>query len=82
MSHGVLGRLEWRKRDFRGDPGILVGTFPAREDVSRNADFSVVYTPIDPLRLSISYAYQQRDSDLTSEEYTARVASFSVDYTF
>ena len=79
---GVQGRLEWRKRDFRGDPGLIAGTFPARDDVSRNANLSVVYTPVDPLRLSVSYAYLRRDSDLASEEYTARVATFSVDYTF
>lgn len=79
---GIQGRLEWRKRDFRGDPGLVAGTFPAREDVSRNANVSFIYTPIDPLQLSISYGYLQRDSDLVSEEYTAHVASFSVDYTF
>lgn len=79
---GIQGRLEWRKRDFRGDPGLFVGSFPDRGDTSRHADVSLVYAPIDPLRLSISYAYQQRDSDFAPDEYTARVASFSVDYTF
>ena len=78
----LQGRVEWRERDFRGDPGIINIALASQNDRTRIFNVGAYYTPIDALRLSLSYSQQVRDSDLASASYTARVASFSAQYTF
>ncbi|WP_391527489.1 XrtB/PEP-CTERM-associated polysaccharide biosynthesis outer membrane protein EpsL [Denitromonas ohlonensis] len=77
----VQGTVEWRKRDFRGDPGLLSGS-QSRDDITRTYSLSLSYTPIDPLRLAVSIGRYRRSSDDPNAGYTANVGTVSAQYLF
>lgn len=77
----VQGAVEWRKRDFRGDPGLLSGS-QSRDDITRTYSLSLSYTPIDPLRLAVSIGRYRRSSDDPNAGYTANVGTVSAQYLF
>jgi len=66
----VQGDFNFEKRDYRGDPGFVLG-LTSREDNIRLARFTVGYTPIRNLDLSLSYEAGDRKSTnvLNSFEY-------------
>ena len=78
----LQGRVEWRERDFRGDPGIVNAALVSQNDRTRFTSLAAFYTPIEALQLSLSYTLQSRDSDLPSGDYAARGAALSAQYTF
>ena len=75
------GSWEWRKRDFGGDPGLVIDV-PEQDDVTRVARLSVSYTPIDNLNLSLSHTRSARHSDRPANEYEADVSAISAQYSF
>ncbi len=77
----VQGTAEWRERDFRGDPGLLTGNL-SRDDITRSYTLSLLYTPIDPLQVSVSWSRYRRSSDDANAEYTANVGMVSAQYRF
>lgn len=77
----LQGSFEWRERDFRGDPGLLSGG-ASRDDITRSYALSLMYTPIDPLRLALSWSRHRRISDDPDGQYTANVGMVSAQYRF
>lgn len=77
----VQGGLEWRKRNFGGDPGLVSGV-PAQDDLTRQLRLSVSYVPIDNLNLSLSHTHASRSSDRPFNEYTADTTALSAQYSF
>ena len=77
----MQGTVEWRERDFRGDPGLLSGG-QSRDDITRSYSLSLNYTPIDPLRLAVSVGRYRRLSDDPNANYTANVGTVSAQYQF
>lgn len=77
----LQGSFEWRERDFRGDPGLLSGG-ASRDDITRSYALSLMYSPIDPLRLALSWSRHRRISDDPDGQYTANVGMVSAQYRF
>lgn len=75
------GLMEWRQRDFGGDPGLVTGA-PEQDDVTRVLRLSMSYMPLDQLNVSVSHTHSTRTSDRSSNEYAADVTSLSAQYSF
>jgi hypothetical protein len=76
----VQGDLNFERRDYRGDPGFLIGAV-AREDDLQLARLAVIYSPLRNVDLSISFEAGERKSNnvLSDFQYqswlgTARVS--------
>ncbi|WP_230970766.1 XrtB/PEP-CTERM-associated polysaccharide biosynthesis outer membrane protein EpsL [Nitrogeniibacter aestuarii] len=77
----LQGLLEWRQRDFRGDPG-LVTSVVEQDDETTTCRLSVSYMPLDSLSLSLSHTASSRTSDRAANEYDANVTALSAQYSF
>ncbi|QID16758.1 outer membrane beta-barrel protein [Nitrogeniibacter mangrovi] len=77
----VHGKWEWRKRDFGGDPGIVVSA-PSQDEKTRTLRLSVSYLVRDYLSLSLSHTRNSRTSDQPNKEYDARVSSLTAQLSF
>ena len=78
----VQGDFNLEKRDFRGDPGIVPPTGPAREDHVRLARVTVRYSPVRYLDLSVSYETGNRESNVpaNSFEYQSWLATIGASF--
>jgi len=77
----LQGLLEWRKRDFGGDPGLLTGV-SSQDDVTRTCRLSVSYMPIEQFNVSLSHTMTSRSSDLVANEYDDNTTALSAQYSF
>jgi len=68
----VQGDFNYEKRDFRGDPGIVPPTGPAREDHVRFARASARYSPVRSVELSASYETGNRESNVPANSFEYR----------
>jgi exopolysaccharide biosynthesis operon protein EpsL len=64
----LQGDLNYEKRDYRGDPGFVLGV-REREDKLRIARLTLGYTPIRNIDLSLSYEYGDRRSNTAFNDF-------------
>ncbi|MCP5241775.1 MAG: hypothetical protein R3E45_07350 [Rhodocyclaceae bacterium] len=74
--------VEWRRRDYGGDPGLLAGSFGDRSDITRRFGLNLGYQPMRSLSLYLSLQHQLRSASATSSGYDADSASVSASFTF
>jgi hypothetical protein len=61
-------------RDYRGDPGIVLGG-ERREDKFQSARFSAVYAPTRTLEFSLAFEAGKRDSNADDFDYKYKAGS-------
>ena len=74
--------VEWRRRDYGGDPGLVVGSFADRSDITRRYGFSFGYRPMRALNLDFLLQHQLRGPSSLNDGYDADTASVSVRFVF
>lgn len=62
------------ERDFRGDPGILVGATP-REDTFNGISLTAGYTPVRNVHLSVGAERGERTSNILRRDFDYRMIS-------
>lgn len=67
----LTGNLEYRIRDFLGDPGLVPGQTPGRSDRVRTAGLAVSYRPTRALTLQLSAQRERRSSNTPLADYQA-----------
>ncbi len=76
--------LEWRRRDYRGDPD-LIGAGAVREkpeDRSRRYGLHAEYRPMRALSFAFSVQRQERDGSRSLRAYSADTADLSMRFRF
>ncbi len=59
----VQGSYQWRKRDFSGDPGIVVIGLPSRSDTIQTLALSAVWLPVRTVRLDSTLSRTNRSAN-------------------
>ena len=71
----------WQEQQYIGSNPLLIESSSRADEVSF-AQARLVYTPIESLRLELSYRADRRDSNRDRFEYEAQVAAAAVRWTF
>ncbi|MCC7487582.1 MAG: outer membrane beta-barrel protein [Burkholderiales bacterium] len=72
----------YETRDYKGDPGIVAGLFPARMDDLRTLQLGVVYTPVRNMEISLAVEQSSRDSNLPFNDFDDTTAMLSLKLSF
>lgn len=67
----VRGSAEWLKRDFRGDPGLVLTTQSRREDTIKSLGVSFALQPTSYLEWTTDLRREERDSNQNGFNYRA-----------
>lgn len=78
----VQASIEWRRRDYLGDPVASLAGIDKRQDRLRLASLSATWAPIDALQLGLTLRRERRDSNYASIPYRAGIAFFSAQFSF
>jgi len=74
--------VEWRRRDYGGDPGLVSGSLGDRSDITRRYGLNFDYQPMRSLSLYFSLQHQLRSPSSTGSGYAADSASVSASFVF
>jgi exopolysaccharide biosynthesis operon protein EpsL len=74
----VSAELEYSDRDYLGDPGLVLGTVPARTDRVRSAGLMVHYRPMRTVTFDMALRRETRSSTAAFGDYVANIFSASV----
>lgn len=79
---GMAAQLQHLKRDFLGDPGLLLFPQPTRHDILNSASLSVNYQPVRAASISASIQTEHRGSNRALMDYADNSANLSVSLKF
>lgn len=76
----LMGKFDYRKRDFKGDPGFVISGDPQRNDRIRTVSASMAYQPFRPLDIGLTYQSERRTSNAPGIDYRHQLvlASFQL----
>lgn len=77
---GVSTQLKHLKRDFLGDPGLLLFPQPTRQDTVNSASLSVSYQPIRAASISASVQTERRSSNRALVDYSDTTFNLSMSF--
>ena len=69
----VRGSVDWLRRSFGGDPGLLRASPPGREDLIRAGVIALAVHPVSWLELSAELRRESRRSNWAGADYDANV---------
>jgi exopolysaccharide biosynthesis operon protein EpsL len=73
----IGGNLEYADRDYRSDPGTVLGTVAPREDKVRTAALVATYQPTRTIRLELYWTHETRTSTFAFGDYQANIIGVS-----
>lgn len=76
------GKLDYRRRDYKGEPGFFVTGLPQRKDRIRTASAGATYQPVQALELGLTYQFERRTSNTPGIPYRDRLVAASVQFAF
>ncbi len=65
----ITGTLEYAKRNYLGDPGVVLGFEPERSDRVKSAAMLVTYRPLRKVSLTLNLLHERRTSNLPLTDY-------------
>lgn len=77
---GVSMQLKHLKRDFLGDPGLLLSPQPTRFDTVNSASLSVNYQPMRAASISVSAQTERRSSNRAFMDYSDTTFNLSMSF--
>jgi len=78
----VAARLQHSKRDFLGDPGLLLSPQPTRQDSVNSASLSVNYQPVRTVNISASIQTERRSSNQLYVDYADKTINLNLSFGF
>ncbi len=70
----LSGELEWGRRDYLGDPQLLL-TGTTRTDRVRTTALAATYKPVRPVTLEMRWRHESRSSTLAFGNYEVDIVS-------
>lgn len=78
----VAARLQHLKRDFLGDPGLLLSPQPTRQDTVNSASLSVNYQPVRAVNISTGIQAERRSSTQSLVDYADKTINLNMSFGF
>jgi len=74
----IDGGFERSDRDYRGDPGLVLGTVAPRTETVRTAALAVSYRPTRAVMINLALRRETRTSSVEFGDYEANIASIGI----
>lgn len=67
----VQGRAVYEKREYLGDPGLVIAGLEQRKDIVKITGLSLLYVPYHKVNMQLSWQKESRDSSVSGAGYDA-----------
>ena len=74
--------IDYTVRDYLGDPGLVLGSAPARRDTSKLASLTATYIPMRQITLTLSATHETRASTVPLGDFSDNLYSLNAQFAF